>query len=142
MVSSNWKITYDPTGTPRILVNYGGRISDELEIPWSQSVQDSPRLRAASMNYFGRGNVANGLRFGVFNDHADDATARAWMLALVAGLPTLETKTLKIEINGGAKYLMSQAVIRAVTPRMVINAPVARTLTQYEITGGGWAVTT
>jgi len=25
---------------------------------------------------------------------------------------------------------------------MVINAPVARTLTQYEITGGGWAVTT
>lgn len=140
MVVSNLKITYDPGGTPRLIVNYGDKIAEEIELPWNQQVQDSPRTRANSMDYFGRGNVANGLRFSVYNDHADNATARAWMFALVAGLPTLEKKTLKVEIQGGAAYLMSAAVLRSVVPRFVTNAPGPRTMTSYDIAGGGWAV--
>lgn len=141
MVSSNWKITYDPTGgTPLLLVDFGTKIAEEFELPWNQSVQESPRLRAASMKFFGRGNVQNGVTFSVYKDHADDAAARNWMLAHAIALPALVTKTLKIEVKNGSGYLLAEAVVRSASSRMVPKAPVARTLTRYEITGSGLSV--
>jgi hypothetical protein len=140
MVKSNWKITYDPSGAPLVLVDFGAKIGEEIEIPWTQLVQDSKRLRAANAKYFGRGNVENGLTFSVFKDHANDATARNWMLTHAIALPALVTKTLKLEVAGSGGFLMAEAVIRSAPSRMVTAAPVARTMTTYTITGGGWSV--
>jgi len=140
MVKSNWKITYDPSGTPLVLVDFGQLTAEELEIPWAQLVQDSNRTRAANKKYYGRGNVARGLVISAFKDHADDATARNWMLIYSISLPALVTKTLKIEVKGGASFLIDEAVIQSAPSRRVVGAPVARTITTYTITGGGLSV--
>jgi hypothetical protein len=140
MVSSNFKVTYDPSGTPLVLVNFANLIGEELEIPWAQDVQKSTRTRAPDGKNFGRGNVQNGLTFVVYKDHADDATARAWMFSHAVSLPKLETKTVKVEIQGGAQYLMSEAVIQSAPSRMVIHTTKARTMTTYTLVGAGWAL--
>lgn len=142
LVSSNWKITFNPSGTPLVVCTWGQRIADEPSWPWSQMVQEGPRIRGVTSRFFARGNSTGGLTLASLTDHANDAAARAHCLGMQITLDavTLLAAPLKVEIFGGAVYQAASAVIRSGETRMVIGAPKARTRTDWRIEATGWAL--
>jgi hypothetical protein len=136
MVSSNWKITYDPDGAADVLVDFGDDIADELSLSWGQAVDNVPRTAAAGMDYFGRGQVSIPFRFSVRRDHDTDADMRNWILALLADLPVLEKKPLRIEVKCGKEYQFDVAVIQSVNPAPIIVPDGAETWTEYNFLCG------
>jgi hypothetical protein len=134
---SNWKLTIDPAGTPRVVVTHGQKITDELSLAWIQQTQQAPALRRVPMANFGRGNVTRELTFGVYTDHATDKDARNWMWALdiAADGYALTTFALRMEILGGNTYNMASCVLTECSSQMV-QAGVARTLTTWRFLRG------
>lgn len=140
--SSNWKITLDPDGEALVLVDYGQRINGEFTFGWKQVVDEGRRQSAEAMQHFPRGNVSGPLSFGVFKDHADDATAREWMALLFIALSDFisASTTLKVEIQGGDIFTVSNVVLEEAPTQMVLTAAGARTLTTWKLRAGTWAL--
>jgi len=135
--TSNWKITYDPSGTPRVLVNYGDEILDEIQMAWNQVVDPAAYTGAAGMDYFGRGRVSMPMSFSVVKTHADDKAMRGWIADLLSGLSAFEKKPLKIEVQGGGgSYQFDVAVLASVTPVPITNGAGAETLTTWRFECG------
>ncbi len=134
---SNWQLTIDPSGTPRVVVAFGAKITGELEVGWKQQVQQAPAMRRGAMKNHGRKNVSRDLTIGVYKDHASDAVARNWMwdLDTAADAYSGVTVDLLLEIQGGESYTMAEAVVDDVSTRLV-DAGVARTLTTWRFLRG------
>lgn len=140
-VSSNWKITLDPDGEALVLVDFGQRMSDELTWGWKQVV-DEVKKQGGTTDHFPRGNVTGPVSFGSYKDHNDDAAAREWMALLFVALNdfTGARTTLKVEIQGGDIFTVSNVVLEEAPTKMVPTAPVARTLTTWKLRAGTWAL--
>lgn len=140
-VGSNWKITFDYGGANAYqLLDYGDEIDDEIAFPWSQTVDTSKPLRVAAAVKFGRGAMETGFTVGVWKTHANQLTARNWLLAHAAGLPLGMAKTLRIDVYGGASYSLSTAVIVSGDGRMVPGTGPVRTWVKYVIEGGKFSL--
>lgn len=144
-IKSNWTITLDPGGSSeRVLLAAGGFMDDEIELPWSQITQESPRPGATNRRNFGRKNVSTPLGFKVYNTHSDDATAREWMLELAVWLTSNaagQTLTARIDIASGSSYLLSEVVAADAVPKMHARpSSTAETLTSWRLLGAGWSV--
>ena len=144
-IKSNWTITLDPGGSAeRVILAAGAFMEGEIDFPWSQATQESPRPGAPNRRNFGRKNVTTPLAVKAYNVHADDATAREWMLALAAWLTANvsgETLTVKIDIENGDSYTLGEVVVAEALPVMVAK-PISRaeTLTAWRFLGAGWTV--
>lgn len=139
--ASNWKLTFDPAGTPLVILAFGQVIeSSEFAIPWRQSTQESARVRATLAARWARGNVSSGIRFTTQESHADDAAARLYCLQKNIALNAYANVTakLKLEIQDSAiVFELQSATIDEAECRRDLRGT-ARTLTTWAIGGTGW----
>lgn len=141
-ICSNWRLTLDPGGSAETLVlDFAQRIDgDELELPWTQATQQSPRPGAAGMRNFGRANVQSGIGLTTFETWADDATARNACLSFLSDLSSNfggETTTLRIDVSGGDTYEIAEVVVQEAARKPVARASAtAETSTRWRFLGG------
>lgn len=139
-IVSNWKITFDLGGASAFqMVDWGDEIDEEISFPWSQSVDTAKPMRGAAATKFGRGAVETAFSVGVWKSHANQQTARNYLLAHAASLPLSVAKNLRIDVKDGSSYLLSTAVIASGDGRMV-TAGAVRTWVQYKIEGGKFTI--
>jgi hypothetical protein len=136
MTTSSWKLTYDYTGTPVVLLNYGEKLEDELRIDGQRVVAVVPLVRSASPALRNQGNAALRLSYARLLDSATDAAARqAMMTALITALAA-DPKPLKIEAAGVTDryWACAAAIVTAVAPRKYLGSPKPRRVDAVEIT--------
>jgi hypothetical protein len=141
-ISSNWRLTYDPTGTPLVLLDFGQIMEGEFTIPWRQQAESRGKIRATTSTRYARGNVESGLALTTFKDHATDAAARLWLLQTSIALNGYSGRTalLRLEISGSETvYQLADATLDAAESELRI-AGNARTRTRWQIGGTGWSV--
>ena len=128
MISSCYKLTYDPAGTPVVLLNYGEKIEAELEFPLEKSVEvvqlvdaPAPFIRVAK-NAVANFSVARAL------DAASDKEARAAVLAALVLSQSATKKPLKIEVLGYTDryWTFANATIKSHRVRRYLETPKCR----------------
>jgi hypothetical protein len=140
-ISSNWKITFDLGGANAFqLVTWGDEIDEEIAFPWAQGVETSKPLRGAAAVKFGRAQVEMSFSVGVWKSHANQQTARNYLLAHAASLPLGMAKNLRIDVKDGSSYLLSTAVLVSGDARMVPAVGVVRTWVKYQVEGGKFSI--
>jgi len=137
---SNWKLTFDPAGTPLVVLAFGQMPDGEFALPWRQQSQESARIRATLATRWARGNVTSGVSFAAFSDHANDAAARLWCLqsSILLNSYAGRTAKLRLEIQGSALRFELQNATLDTVDTVIRVAGVARTRTQWVIGGTGW----
>ncbi len=137
-VISNWKITWDPGGTPLVLLDHGQEMEGELDLPWEQEHVDRQVIEGTYTEPLPRSWVKGGLVFTAWKEHADDLTARAYILShrltTIHGLRGLR-KTLRITPLGGGNTDLANTIIKSAPGRMVIVDHVAMTAFTYTLLG-------
>lgn len=101
MRSSDWKITWDPAGDSRVLLDYDDLMDGEIRTSGEQLVgqgQTDFALRATALS---RGNVKRRLEFGRRLPHTTGAAS--WLAAVeeLIAMPWGLKGTLRIEPRGG-----------------------------------------
>jgi len=137
-IKSNWKLTWDPTGTPLVLLDYGDRMQAEpvLNQPHeSELVSFSRALNPVGFHY---GNVGHYLSFSRAVDHASVEDARDSILAHLLVTGALRVATLKIEVQSGASYELLNGVLQDVVPELGpdLGSHANRVLWAYQLAGG------
>lgn len=56
MILSLWRLTFDPTGTPLVLLDYGDMVGEELAPAWADVVQAVQWVRGKNTANLNRGN--------------------------------------------------------------------------------------
>lgn len=101
-IASPWKITWDPEGTPLVLVDYDQKIEDELRFPARQKVITREVIEGTDSDFLSRDLWSQTLELTVYKTHASDAAARMWCLTHVAAAAAVGRKDLQIEWDDGA----------------------------------------
>lgn len=101
-IASPWKLTWDPAGTPLVLVDFGQRIEDELRFPARQKVITREVIEGDDSDFLPRDLWAQTLELTVYKVHASDTAARAWCLTHTAAVAAVGRKDLQIEYDDGA----------------------------------------
>jgi len=140
MISSNFKLTYDPAGSATVILNYGDRIGDELEPALAKTVEvvtlvdaDAPFIRIGK-------NAVTTFSVIVATDKTTDKEARAAMLDSIIAAQAATKKPLRIEINGyadGRYWQFSNATIITHKPKRYLSTPAARWQRTMDIVATG-----
>jgi hypothetical protein len=135
MICSNWTITFDPAGTPLVLLAIDQEMDGELEFPWEQAIEERRVIEGGTTEPLPRSWVKGALTFTAYKEHADDLTARAYLLSHRVAISALKglRKTLRITPAGGSNTDISNAVFAAINPRMSVDPDVARTAVTYTL---------
>lgn len=145
MTSSNWKLTYDPAGTPLVLVAFDAMLeSDELEPQLDKSVEVVQLVdSAAPFLRVGQNAVVN-FSIRVISEASTDALQRAAMLDSLIAAQTATKKPLRVEISGvtTAYWQFANATVKSHKPRRLLAHPVPAMVTQWDIVATGLTKTT
>lgn len=143
-VKSNWKITWDPDGTPLVLLDYDDRMSDAPKLPQQHSVNVQSYLAVDFPAAFDLGNVQLTLEFSRLKEYESAALRDNGVWEDTLALAALRTGTVRVEIQDGNSYDMTECALRSAShdtdPRRV-RAGVDGALWRYVITGGAPAAT-
>ena len=124
MISSNWKMTYDPDGSALVLLDFGDLIDDEPRFAFSTGLDVVALVDSASPFLRATGNGVYEISFRRLLAAASDQAARGAALDWLASNDALAKAPLKIEMLEGtyATYQFSGAVItRHETQRLVAS---------------------
>jgi hypothetical protein len=143
MIASNWKFTFDPAGTPRVLLDYGQKIMAEPAYTLDQTLEVVPLVDAAAPFLRLGKNAVVSFQLEIVTDLSTDALARAAVMASIIAAQTAARKPLRIEAYGvtATYWQFANAVIKQHVPRRHMEAPVARTITTWSITATGLTAT-
>jgi hypothetical protein len=139
-ILSNWQLTFDPDGTPLVLVAFGQLIEAELAVPWQQQAESRGTIRGTHARRYSRGNAESGITITSYKEHADDEAARLWCLQNAIALDAYSGVTAKLllEISGSTvTYELAAATLDGAESAIRI-APSARTQTRWTIGGTAW----
>jgi hypothetical protein len=132
---SNWKLTFDPGGTPRVLLNYGDKLGDEFKFPFGRKVEEIDIADAAEpmLRMMGRG--ARRIEFTVWADEVSDRIARVRMMESMLGIDGLEKKPLRIQIDGQTDryWQFANAAVVSHVPERILKSAAARWSQSYVI---------
>jgi hypothetical protein len=137
-ISSNWKLTFDPAGTPLVLLNYTDLIEGEPRFPLAKALEVIPIAEADPLLRDQQSRVHT-IQFEVYASAASDQLARrAIMESLVAAGP-LGRKPLRLQINGitDRYWQYASAFIEAHNPGMYVEPNVARLVKGWTIKATG-----
>ena len=122
MRASAWRITWNPSGaTPRVLLDFGDLMDDEIARGIAQAVDVGRFDQAATGRPYGRGNRKRRLEFGRVLKF--DTAAESWvaMLAADASDPWGEKQSLQVDSLSGPPKLCT-AALPSVT-REIVSQP-------------------
>jgi hypothetical protein len=146
-ISSLWKLTYDPAGTPIVLLDFAEWIEEELRFPLQRGVEAIPLVDAAAPFLRSTGNASvqisvakSRIVAGYSAISADTAAREAELDALIA-LAATTKKPLQIQISGFTDHYwrFASCVLGGMEVTRMLDAPVARILTTYSLTCAGLA---
>ena len=134
MISSCYKLTYDPAGTPVVLLNYGDKIEAELEFPLEKSVEVVQLVDSAAPFVRVSKNAVVNVSLGRALDAASDKEARAAVLAALILAQTATKKPLKIEVLGYSDryWTFANATLKSSKVRRYLNTPQARWVQTFD----------
>ena len=140
-IKSVWRMTWDPAGTPLVMLDYGDRMLAEPLFGQVHSSELVSFARADNPVGFHHGNVAHNLTFSRVVEHASIAAARASMLSHFWETGDLRVAQLRIEILDGSVTDMQKSVILDVAPEMGPDLGSAgggkhRVVWTYSVAGG------
>ncbi len=123
MICSNWTITWDPAGTPLVLLAIDQEMDGELEIPWEQEHEDRKLIEGDHTEPLPRSWVKGSLTFTAYKEHADNAAARDYLRTHRAVIHALRglRKTLRITPDGGTNDNKANTMIKSINPRMFVT---------------------
>jgi len=142
MLASNWKLTYDPAGTPVVLVDYGSFLAEELPFTLDKSVEVIGLIDAAApFIRVGKNAVVTfTLEVILENTGADaDADARKAVMRSLLAAQTATKKPLKIEAQGvtDCYWLFANSTVKKHSPRRHLSGPAGCLAATHEITATG-----
>lgn len=139
MILSNWKLTFDPAGTPLVLLAYGDAIEGELRFPLKRGLEVVPLADAPAPFLRATGNSVVTIEFDVFPYLATDALARAAVMQSLITADALAKKPLKVEVSGVTdKYwLFSTSYLSDHNPGRRLQSARARLVKSYTLTCTG-----
>ena len=143
MISSCYKLTYDPAGAATVILAFGDRIDAEPEFGLEKSVEVIGLVDAAApFIRIGKNAVVN---FSITRalDAATDTEARAAVLDSLIAAAAATKKPLKIEVNGYTDryWQFANATVKTHKPRRYLESYVARWVQTYDIVATGLAYT-
>lgn len=145
MTSSNWNLTYDPAGTPLVLVAFDALLeSDELEPQLDKTVEIVGLVdSAAPFLRVGKNAVVN-FSIRVISEAVSDADSRAAMLDSLIAAQTATKKPLRLEVAGfpDRYWQFANATVKSHTPRRLLAHPAPAMVTQWDIVATGLTKTT
>jgi hypothetical protein len=135
-IASNWKITFDPSGTPRVLLDTGDEMAAEIRWPLKKGMEMIDLVDSANPFLRAKGNNSFSIRLEIYKDESDDATARRTIMESLIAVAALEKKPLKIEAAGVTDryWLAGACVITEHEPSILIEFPGARATKVFAIT--------
>lgn len=104
MIQSLWTLTFDPAGTPLVLLSAGEAIEDELRFNVQKGLEVVELESSAAPFLRPRGNVAHTLEFDRRIVATTDAAARAALLDWQVTFAALGRKPLKCQFTGDDDY--------------------------------------
>ncbi len=122
-IASNWKLTYDPTGTPAVLLNYGDELLEEPELALRRGLEVVPIEGAVPLL---RPTLADQYEasLGVIFKSSTDALARHDMLnAFTNRYDGTTVIPLRLEVTGltTARFDWASAFIHSVSVRRHVD---------------------
>ena len=99
-IASNWRITFDPAGTPLVLLAYGDEIEGEPRWPLGRGLEIVPLVDSGWPFLRPSGNATVTLSLDIYKPAASDAAARAEVLDSLLAVHQLARAPLKIEVLG------------------------------------------
>ena len=100
MIVSNWKFTYDPLGTPLVLLDYGALLADEIVWSIQRGMEVVQLVDSAAPFLRASGNSVVSISFKVSQEESADSTARTKMLDSIIAVDALIKKPLKVQAYG------------------------------------------
>ncbi len=139
MISSCYKLTYDPAGTPVVLLDYGDRIEAEPELLLAKTVEVIPLVDAAAPFLRVARNAVVTFTVGRALDAATDKDARAAVLSALVMAQAANKKPLRVELLGYSDryWQFANATITAHRIKRYLETPKARWVQSLDIVATG-----
>ena len=139
MIESLWKLTHDPSGTPRVLLAYTDFTDGELAWTLENGLDVVPLVDSARPFLRLTRNSVVTLSVSIYRDEALDTDARKRVMESLIAIPLLSKKPLRVEISGVADryWQFSEAVISSHSPSRYMDPVSPNWLAGYSITATG-----
>jgi hypothetical protein len=129
-IKSHWRVTWDPSGTPLVLLDWGDLTPNELEIPVEQEIQRESLIGAAWAAVVPRGNLSRQITVARLESYATSHELRYASFTTSIAAEALQglTKTIRVEIltggTTGTQYSADKAFANCVfVSHKIIVAP-------------------
>ena len=138
-VRSNWRFTFDPAGTARVLVAYNDLIDSEPVWSLRKSLAVTQLDEAAAPFLRAGGNAVVSFSLKVYTDETLDSLARRELLESLIAVAPLVKKPLRVEVLGISPtyWEFANSYITEHTPAREMDAGTARLVKTYSITATG-----
>lgn len=143
LVQSKWKLTLDPAGTPKVLLNFGDKIDDELSFPTKLGLEVVDLTDSAVPFLRPNGNNVVEISWKVYSDVSTDVLSRADVLDSLIAVLAYTRKPLRIEIDGVTTgyWQFANAFVTEFEPTRHLSSPAARAGKSYSATCVGLTYT-
>jgi hypothetical protein len=138
-ISSNWKLTFSPASSPKVLLDYGDKIEGELRFPLSKGMEVVDLVDSEAPFLRDNGNNTYQIQFEVYTDEALDKTARQRVMESLIAVGAYGRAPLRIQVSGitDRYWQFANSFVREHNPGRWLDAPVARLVKGYTITATG-----
>jgi hypothetical protein len=145
--SSLWKLTFDPTGTPLVLLDYGDWMEGELVFPLQRGVEIVPLIDAVAPFIRSTGNAVVTINVrkirsvAAYDAIAADNAAREAVLDDLIAVAAATKKILQIQLYNFTDHYwrFANCVISGMETGRLIESPLARVHQSFTLTCTGLA---
>lgn len=140
---SQWKLTFDPSGSPKVLVDFNQKLAGDLKFPQRNGLDVVPSPDSGWPLLLATGNSSVIIAVEVFADESTDKAARAALLNSLIATAGYGVKPLKIEVAGYSDryWTFASCGIAEYDAQRALSAPTARNLKGYKLTCAGLSYT-
>lgn len=137
-LSSNWRLTFDPAGAARVLLDYGDWLAGEVEWTLKKPLEvvNLPDSEEPFLRHYG--NATYEIRFELSSEASSDTLARAQVLDGLVAMMALGNKPLRVQIPGAVNFWQfASCYVTAPTLSRDETGATPRALRSYAITATG-----
>lgn len=140
---SNWKLTFDPAGTPRVLLDFGEKLAEEISFQGAKGLEVVDLTDAASPFLRPSGNNVVTFSWELWRDAVSDAQARADALNGMMAIIALGRRPLRIQLSGftGGYWQFANACITEHSALRRLESPTPRYVQTFSATCTGLSYT-
>ena len=120
MIKSSWRLTWDPAGTPVVILAFGELLARQLEWPSAREAQVTPLAESGAPFLRDGGNVAITISFDKLGAELTRENVLKGVIRAAIGHTAFAKAPLKIEAEGvtDVYWLASAALMPDLSPRI------------------------